>query len=162
MQPNSTVYRHEIPRVHKLILRSCDAAEGSTNANAIFYNVRLPEMFRRQCVMQVSTFDSLNNDSNTTLNQVWELSIDGFDHPNSWESAKGGYTNTLLVNSGYYYDQQTGTNNLTSTVILDPSAMTSKTLTVRIKTPLNPGFAWTVPWTLVLVLYERSDSEILS
>ena len=154
----------EIPRVHKIVLISDDRSLG-TRQNAIFHNVNLPQTFKRQAVVMVQSFIVLNNDSGNSTIRVYNVHVDGWHHANSYCSHNKGTTDIICTGIGYTgFTQHCTTNTVSGTVILDPSQLFTKTLNVILESPIDvAGFAsWDRPWILTLLIYEKSDSEILA
>ena len=151
----------ELPRVHKIILNSSDMVSGGTLANASFNNVRLPETFKRQAVVMVSSWQAVNSDEGANALQVYNVHVDGWHHINSYSSKTGSLSDVLFTTTGYSFSQECTLNDIGGTVILDPTQLVNKTLRVIVESPLNTSFSWTNPWILTLLIYERSDSDVL-
>ena len=151
-----------IPKVRKIVLQSTDAASGSTPARAIFNNIYLPDgWISKQAVVMCESFQALNNDSSASINQVFNLHLDGLIHPHSWYSYNRSLTDILATFTGYGFRQQCTTDATNAGILIDSSAFSNKTVTVIVESKLNTSFSFAVPWTLTLVVYERSDSDIL-
>ena len=151
----------EVPRVHKVILSTADMSAGTT-ANALFTNVSLPHTFQNQAVVMVESWVAQETDAGAAVNLVFNVHVDGWHHANSYSSKTHAQTDVLFTTMGYQHYQQCTTNNMSGTVVLDPTQLTSKTLNIIIEAPLSPGFVFNNPWVMTLVVYERSHSDILS
>ena len=86
-------------------------------------------------------------------------------HVNSYSSKTKSQTDVLLNMNGYTYSNPgCNTTSLAGTVILDPTQLTNKRLTVILDSSVDSNFVttWNLPWTMTLLIYERSDSDLLS
>lgn len=151
----------EYPRVHKIILNSEDRAAGTSRSNATFHNVSLPENFRRQAVLMAASWRAIPSDSSINVAAVYHVHLTGFDHPNSWSSKTKRPTDILFTATGYTWSQPCTIDNLSASVVMDPTAFVGKSLTVLVESPCDTNFSWNVQWTLTLLIFEKSSAEIL-
>ena len=147
----------QMPLAHKIVLHSTSAQAGSTPARAVFNNVRLPTLLQGQCTMQVESFRALNGDTGAQVNKVYQVRRENMNHPHSYSSTNGTWTDVLLVNTGYTYTGTATKDNAAAQVLLDPGAFVSKQITVVLDSPIDNTFAWpvTCQWILTLGLLEQ-------
>lgn len=152
-----------LPGFHKVILCSKDKAVGSDNDRAIFNQVRLPELFKHQTGVVVQSFVVEDTDNGELNNMTYNIRIPQFVCPYSYTTRSGSLTDCLLVTSGYNYQAPPTTNDAGFHTMLDPTALTTKSLQVIIDSDTNDSFAFANDWVLVLAFYEcEKKNESLS
>lgn len=146
---------------HTIILNSQDRT-GGTLTNAVFTINKAQDIIGDRGYLVASSFFINNDTANTVgenrINQfTYEVRLNGFSQPLSYNSSTGGTSQTIIVNKGFVYQNQ---NGLGGFPIVNYNMFKGQQLGVEIVSrDVNIGNTWTQNWTLVLLVIEEGDSN---